>query len=361
MRVELSWASAVRAVVVVVAGFVTYGLVRELRALLVLLAFSLFLALAIEPLVRRIRARSDWPRGAAVGVVYGGAVLFVAFLLAIVLPSVVRLAEVVASQAGDWFGDLDAWTGQAFGFPVAAGELSDPTGTAAGAVAGFAQRVLGVAAAGASLVFTLSTVALFTFYLSADMPRVQRSILGRFRPAAQQRIVWVWDRAVEQTGAYFYSRLILMVINGLGFLVAMIVVGVPLTLAVAMAVFAGFVSAFIPAVGTYIGSALPILVTLSLRGLVPALVIVAYTVVYQQLENYVIVPRLSQSTMSLHGGIAFAAVMAGGALGGALGGFVALPIAALVVAVISNSTRSHEVISTSAFDPPDVTPRGVPT
>lgn len=350
VTVELSWGSALRAVVVVVAAVVGLALVQRLGTIIGLLAFSLFLALAIEPLVRRIRGRTDWPRGAAVGVVYVTGLVFVVFLVAIVLPSAVRLAETVAADAGDWLDDLNAWSSDTFGLPLDTSEVARPTGDAADVAGLFARRALGVLAAGASLVFTLATVALFTFYFSADMPRLQRSVLALFRPAAQQRVVWIWDEAIAQTGAYFYTRLILMGINGVGFLVVLVAVGVPTGLSIGMAFFAGFVSVFIPAVGTYIGSALPILVALALQGLGSALAVLGYAVVYQQIENYVLVPRLSADTMSLHGGIAFGAVLVGGALAGPLGAFVSLPVAALVVALVANYGRSHEVVSGTDFD-----------
>ena len=75
------------------------------------------------------------------------------------------------------------------------------------------------------------------------------------------------DTAIEQTGGYFYSRLLLMLINGGLFFVAMLLVGMPVVYALPMAVFEGFVAEFIPAVGTYIGAAVPILMTLAVQGL----------------------------------------------------------------------------------------------
>lgn len=355
--VELTWRSAVRAVVVVVATIVLLALVRRLHTLIALVAISLFAALAIEPLVRRIRTRTGWPRGAAVGIVYASGVVFVGFLLAIVLPSAVRLAEVVAADGGEWLQRLNDWSSTRLGVPItdadaAAGPVSDTATTAAA----FGRRALGIVAAGASLVFTMATIALFTFYLSADMPRLQRSILSLFGPAAQERVVWIWDQAIVQTGAYFYTRLILMGINGLGFLITLIVVGVPVGMSIGLSFFAGFVSVFIPAVGTYIGAALPVLAALALRGLGSSLVVLGYAVVYQQLENYVLVPRLSAGTMSLHGGIAFGAVIVGGTLAGPLGAFVSLPVAALVVSLVSNYGRSFEVVRASAFDTPPEDP-----
>jgi hypothetical protein len=78
-----------------------------------------------------------------------------------------------------------------------------------------------------------------------------------------------------------------------------------------VAVFAGFVSEFIPAIGTYIGAATPILLTLAFQGLVAGVVVLGYALVYQQAENYWLSPRISTGTMSLNGGVAFGAALAG--------------------------------------------------
>lgn len=149
--------------------------------------------------------------------------------------------------------------------------------------------------------------------------------------------------------------MILMLINGTGFLLTMIIVGMPASFAVPLAVFAGFVSVFIPAVGTHIGAAIPILVTSAIQGLVAGLVVLGYALVYQQLENYVLSPRISAGTMSLNGGVAFGAALAGGAIAGPIGAFVALPIAALISAAASNYARSYDVVYRSEYDtaPPE--------
>jgi predicted PurR-regulated permease PerM len=105
------------------------------------------------------------------------------------------------------------------------------------------------------------------------------------------------------------------------------------------------VSEFIPAVGTYIGAAVPIALSLAIQGLVPALVVLGYALVYQQLENYWLSPKLSSDAMSLSGGVAFGAALAGGAIAGPMGAFVALPVAALITSTMANYARSYEVAS----------------
>ena len=65
---------------------------------------------------------------------------------------------------------------------------------------------------------------------------------------------------------------------------------------------------------------------------------------YQQLENYVLNPRISQKTMELNPGVAFAAAKAGGAIGGFIGAFFALPIAAIIQAFLSTYSQRYEVV-----------------
>jgi predicted PurR-regulated permease PerM len=270
----------------------------------------------------------------------------------VLVPALKLLADTVAANAAEWIAEINAFTSDRLGLPL---ELDDGGLAEAGnAAGGWAEapfgRVLGLASSTVVVVFNLATIALFTFYLSADAPRVKRAVLRRFGPRAQERIAWTWDQAIVQTGGYFYSRSILMGINALGFLVTMTLVGVPVQLALPLGLFGGFVAAFIPAVGTYLGSAVPIAVTLALQGLVPALIVLGYALVYQQIENYWLSPKISSDTMTLSGGVAFGAALAGGAIGGPMGAFVALPVAALITSTLSNYTRSYEVAGGAPAD-----------
>jgi predicted PurR-regulated permease PerM len=173
-------------------------------------------------------------------------------------------------------------------------------------------------------------------------------------PARQQRLGWALDTAIEQTGGYFYSRLLLMIVNatlGFGVLVA---VRLPWLVALPLAIFQGFFAEFIPAVGTYIGAAVPVVVTLGLVGIWPAVIVIVWVVVYQQVENVWLAPRLSARTMEISGAVAFGAALAGGALGGPMGAFMALPLAALVTAFIRTYGRSYPLTYDSPHDRPPV-------
>jgi predicted PurR-regulated permease PerM len=118
--------------------------------------------------------------------------------------------------------------------------------------------------------------------------------------------------------------------------------GVPF--AAPLAIFEGIVAEFIPIVGTYIGGAVPILVAF-LTSTGAGIWAAGYIVVYQQLENYILSPRLTAKTMDLHPAIAFAAALIGGAIGGLLAAFLALRVAGVLQAAILEYSKPYEVVA----------------
>jgi predicted PurR-regulated permease PerM len=356
LRVEIAGRTVWQVIGAILMTLVLLRAANAASGLLVMVGLSFFFSLALDPAVRRLHARFGWRRGAAVGVIYLVGVVAVGFMVYILIPMIAELATRVASNGDDWIAQLNSFTNETFGFPIS-DQIGSQVSGAGDKTGEFASQafgtVAGIATGGISLVFNLATIAMFTFYFTANARGVQRAVLRLFSPAAQQRIGWTWDQAIEQTGGYFYSRVILMAINGTGFFITMVLVGLPVSFALPLAVFGGFVSEFIPAIGTYIGAAIPILLTLAFRGLVPALVVLGYALVYQQAENYWLSPRISADTMSLNGGVAFGAALAGGAIAGPIGAFVALPVAALISAVISNYARSYDVVYRSGREYPE--------
>jgi predicted PurR-regulated permease PerM len=114
-----------------------------------------------------------------------------------------------------------------------------------------------------------------------------------------------------------------------------------------MAVFQGFFAEFIPVVGTYIGAAVPILVTLGIQGAWQAVALLVWTLIYQQIENYFLSPRISARTMEINGGVAFGSALAGGAIAGPMGAFMAMPIAALVTSFVKHYVPRYALVHRS--------------
>jgi predicted PurR-regulated permease PerM len=105
----------------------------------------------------------------------------------------------------------------------------------------------------------------------------------------------------------------------------------------------GLVSQFLPVVGTYIAGVLPVVITF-LDSPLKALIVIAFIVVYQQIENYFFAPRITARTMELHPAVAFGAALAGAAALGPAGAILALPAAAMAQAILSEWGTRHDVI-----------------
>ena len=356
IRVEIGGTIVWQAIGAVLATLVGIWMLDQARGVVSMIAIAFFFSLALEPGVRALVQRYGWRRGSATGIIYVGGFLFVVLMVAVLIPAISQLAQVIGDRGSDWLDSLNEWTSTNLGFDVSEpGSVDDLAQGAEDTISGFASgafgTVLGIATSGVGLIFNLATIAMFTFYLTADAPRVKNAVLKLFSPRAQERIGWTWDQAITQTGGYFYSRLVLMFINGIGFFFTMVLVGLPVAIALALALFGSFVSVFIPVIGTYIGGAIPIVLTLAFSGFTSALIVLAYVLVYQQVENYWLSPKLSSKTMSLNGGVAFGAALAGGAIAGPMGAFTALPIAALISSFISNYLASNAVVYESPDQP----------
>ncbi|MDK1037454.1 MAG: AI-2E family transporter [Actinomycetota bacterium] len=338
-----------RVIAAILITMLALWIVGEASHLLVILAMSFFFSLALQPAVLRLTTKYGWRRGSAVGVIYLIGLIIVVVMLAVLIPALVKLAQTIGLHASEWIANVAQWLEGTFGVTVpeliAGGAWSADLDDAVidWAQGGGIGNILGIATSSLGLIFDMATIGMFTFYFTADAERLQRTVLSLVRPENQDRVGWTWDQAVIQTGGYFYSRMLLMVINGFGFFVTMVLVGVPVAISIPLALIAGFIAAFIPAIGTYIGSAIPIVVTLGLAGLIPAVIVLVYALVYQQIENYWLSPKISSKTMTLNGAVAFGAALAGGAIAGPLGAFVALPVAALITALISNFVTHYEV------------------
>src|SRR5262249_48808375 len=144
---------------------------------------------------------------------------------------------------------------------------------------------------------------------------------------------------------------------GTGMYVTLRLTNVPF--AAPLAIFEGIVAEFIPIVGTYIGGAVPVLVAflaaaahdVTGTSTTAGYWALGYILVYQQIENYILSPRITARTMSLHPAVAFAAALIGGALGGIFTAFLALPVAGVLQAAVKEWGKSYEVVDDGLMAP----------
>jgi predicted PurR-regulated permease PerM len=335
----------------VVALLIGRWFIDKLFGFLVTLLLSLFVGFAIEPIVDRL-ARRGWRRGFATLAVYVVGGVAAAAFIALVGSLVVSQITGLVNSAPDGLAQISQWLKDNYNvnLPTSSTEitknLSNVGPLLAGGALGFASSVLG-------LLFQTFTVALLGFYFATDGPRFRRAVCSVLPPARQLEVLRIWDLAVQKTAGFLYSRILLALLSGIAHGIFLAIIHVPYALTLGL--FVGLISQFIPTVGTYIAGALPILVALTIDPQ-KALLVLAFVIIYQQIENYVISPPLSARTMSLHPGIAFGGVIVGASLLGPAGAFLALPLIATLQAFLSSTMTKHDLVDSQLFeDIPSVT------
>ncbi len=334
--------------------FTALHVFHRLSSLFLLLLVSVFLSLAVEPGVNRLAARG-WRRGRATIMILLG-VLF-AFLI-----FVGAVGTLVGTQVADLLQDSDRYITDTVGFlndnfgtnidpEDVISEFNDPDGRVQEFIRSQSDEAVRLSLAVIGVIFQGLSVLLFTYYLVADGPRLRRGICSRLTPARQARVLQAWELAITKTGGYLYSRALLALLSTFFHWIVFQSIGTPAP--IALALWVGLVSQFLPVVGTYLAGILPVLLTL-VDSPLNALIIIVFIVVYQQIENYFFAPRITARTMELHPAVAFGAALGGASLLGFVGALLALPAAAMVQAFVNEWGNRYEVVDShlTAIPPP---------
>lgn len=339
---------------VLVAVAVVIWLAFRLSNVLFMVFVSIFVTVAFEPPVLFLTKRG-WRRGLATGVVFLAALALVAVFFWTLAPLFVEQFRRLVNSIPGLVENFLLFLQDTFGFdlsqidPAEVGRnmlssVQNLTGLVAGGVVGLAASVFG-------FIFFATTVALFSFYMIAELPQLQRTVLSSMPEAQQRRAMYIWEVAVEKMGGYIYSRLILAIVSGFFTAVFLSLLDVPF--AVSLGIWVGVLSQFIPVVGTYLAAILPALVALSFNSIGTMIWVIVFFVGYQQIENYLISPRITKRTMEIHPAISVAAIIIGGTLLGGIGVVLALPMAGIIQALIGESRKPYDVILDESEPSPD--------
>lgn len=331
------------AVLAVITMWAAFHIVGRLRGLLILLLISLFVSIALEPGVNYL-AKRGWRRGLATWamflVVLVSAGLFIGLMVPLIVDQTIKFVNQVPSYV-----DQLAEFAERFNIDISSERISQALSNfdedLQGVAADVAGSVFGVGTALVNTVFQLLTIGLFTFYMTAQGPRFRRTVCSVLPADRQREVLRIWDIAIDKTGGYFYSRALLAGFSATAAWAAFRVIGIPFALALAL--WLGILSQFVPVVGTYIGGVLPLLIAL-LESPTKAIAVLVYIVVYQQIENYLLAPKITHRTMSLHPAVSFGSAIAGGTLLGVPGALMALPTAATIQAFVSTYLQRHAVV-----------------
>ncbi len=337
------WRTSFIVLAVVAIALLLKFLLDDGGGVIFIVLMSWFASIAMEPVVRRLAKHMR--RGiATASVMLSILVFFIIFGATFGNLLFNQIADLVKSLPGILDSAL-AWFNQRTNSSYEVVDLWEQFNLTPAKSAEYAatvlQGVVGLLGSVALGFFGLFTLGLFTFYLSADAPRFRRYIRSLFTPRFQPLAEQVWSITAEKTGNYVAARIVLAVINGGTSAIVFFAIGMPSWLA--LGIWTGLVSQFVPTIGTYIAIVLPVLVGLLSGNPWIGIIALIWAILYQQVENLTIEPRISARAVNVHPAVAFAAVMLGAALFGVAGALLAIPIAAMAISLIEVRQLRHEV------------------
>jgi len=335
-------------ILVVVAVLGVLVMAYNIRSILLSIFLGLFLAVGFEPLIR-VLTRRGVPRALAVVIMIVGFLALTAVVGYVLLQPAIEqttaLVKALPATIDSAMGQLDKLgiTIDASSLSSSAQDLLKEVPKILSTSVGSVSAVLG-AVGGA--IFSVFTVIVLSIYFMLAMPRL-RAALAHMLGTRERGLVA--EAALQKVGGYVSGQLTLCFLAGVVATVVLSLLHVPYSAVIGL-----IVALFdaVPQVGAIIAAFVGTLIAFS-GGWKPAVITLAVVLIYQQIENYVISPRIFSQAVNLSPLAVFVAVLVGGGIGGAVGALVALPVSAAAKVIVAyllrqrrrdrerNSTRSR--------------------
>ncbi|WP_436970645.1 AI-2E family transporter [Micromonospora avicenniae] len=311
------------------AAYALYLGLRNALGILVLVVISLFLAIGLHPAVARLRR---W------GLPHGLSVALVAFAVLLLLcGGVFALVPPIITQSGQFIEQLPNYIEQLrrsetvnelverydLVQKVQGAVNADTVGRALGGVLGGAQLIFGT-------IFRALTVLVLTIYFLAYFNRLRALGYSLVPASRRERVQLIGDEILTRVGAYMVGALCIAVLAGLSTFIFALIVGLayPMALAVVVAV-----TDLIPQIGATLGAVIVTLVGFA-TDLSAGIACVVFFLVYQQVENYLIYPKVMRRSVHVNEVAALLAALLGVGLIGVVGAVIAIPTVAAIQIIL---------------------------
>jgi predicted PurR-regulated permease PerM len=343
-------------VLVIIALFVLFvSAVKSLAPLILQLTVAAFVAIAADSLVRALERRG-LGRGQAVGLTMLGMFVVIGVMAAIFVPPVVDQGKSLIDHRQDYITDVQNSSAYEnldrrldLGDNIS-GQVQDKIGDIPNQLGGAFGAVVGGVFNGITFLFMVTVLLL-------SGGGVLKSTL-RLLPQLTERMWWSVIRgAYRNIGVYVIGALTIALIAGFSLSVILLILGTPFALPLGLWM---LLLDMIPLVGATIGAIPAVAVTFIAEGPVDGFIILGFVIVYQQIENVMIQPRIQGRGASLSALSIFVAVLVGSKLLGIVGALFAVPIAS-VIAIVYNQyievSGRKDMEFPSLFDDPTPTPQ----
>jgi predicted PurR-regulated permease PerM len=302
-----------------------------ISSVLLLIVVSLFLACGLNPAVEFLERRG-LSRGWAVASVIVGALFGLALFLVAIVPVITDQVSSLSDNVPGWLDELRGNKRvqeldeeydiiQRIQDYVTDGDF---VSTLFGGALGFGLKIL-------SALFNAFIIIVLTLYFLASLDTTKKAIY-RLAPASRRdRVTKLGDRMIDNIGGYVSGAFVVAMCAGITSLAFLFFAGLG-EYAVALA-FVVAVLDVIPMIGATIGAVIVTAIGFATDVKIGIACAIFY-VIYQQVENYVIYPRVMRRTVDVPGAVIVIAALVGAALLGVVGALLAIPTAAAVLLIM---------------------------
>lgn len=343
----------IRVMLLVIAALLGLAAVRQASYPLTLIFTALFLSLALNApvhwIAQRLPGKRKGSRVAATAISFLVVILVLVGFLASIVPPMVR-------QTSNFIGNVPSLIEQtkdpdtAIGGFIDRNNLQDDIDKFSKQLSSRLDDVGSTAVSSVSRVgssiFAVLTVLVLTFMMLIEGPRWRRFIQDIIPDEHKARTDSLAHDMYRVIKGYVNGQVVLALIAALILLPALLVLNVSYPAALVVVV---FICGLIPLVGHTIGAVIVSLVAL-FESPWSALFILSYYILYQQIENYVIQPRVQANSTNMSPLLVFAAVIIGVSFGGLLGGLVAIPVAGCIRIALLDYLRHKKIIGPKTVD-----------
>lgn len=315
-------------------------LVRRAEQVLVWTLVSLLLAMALNPAVDAFQRIGMHRRGVAAALVFLIVATVVTGIGALVVPTLVQQISDFVDELPRYVRDLTAGHGP-FGFLETkyhvverVQEAVEGDGNAA-SIAGSANAALDVTRSVATFVIAVLTITFMTIFMVLEGPRWITATIELLPPARQPEAREIADEIYQLVGRYVSGNLLISLIAGVVSTIVLMALGVPFALALGLLV---ALLDLIPLAGATLGALIVTLVALT-DSVTTAIVVIAFFVVYQQLENHLLQPLIYGRTVRLSPLAILLSVLIGVEVAGVVGALLAIPVGGTINILLEHWRR----------------------
>jgi predicted PurR-regulated permease PerM len=325
--------------VVASLGVTTVGLlvlaVYAVRGVLVLAFIALFVAISLDPAVRLL-CRRGMRRGWAVALIFGLSFLALVGLVAAIGPPLVRQGINLSREVPDYIDRLTAQSKAIRDFGARYGVTDQLRELAATVPARIGSNVLHFVRTFFGAMVQSLLVIVLTLYFMAALPQLQDGVVRLVPHRSRQHVRRAVEVTVDKVGAYMIGNVLISLVAGVAAFVCLAILRVPFALPLALVV---ALADLIPMIGATLGAIVCVVVAAISVHLWPAVAVAVFFLLYQQLENYLVAPRILRNTVDLPAVAVLLAGLIGAAVLGIVGALMAIPVAA-VIKVLGSSMIS---------------------